>query len=188
MFTEAMGSHRLRWSAVACLAPGVLVASLALACSPSDEASPQPTPTSPTLPTPPDPTVYVRVQLSGRVLNQNGAPVSGALVEVDYASAGGGFSNPPSHCPGFGFCWLVTRQSGSVFSRVRTTTIMDGTHMRRGPTSCGGGYTWSPFMMAMKSTFSGCRPAPRLRSRTFGSVPRAAAPPLAPRPSSRSIQ
>jgi len=48
--------------------------------------------------------------MSGRVLDQNGAPVSGALVEVDYMSAGG-VSNPPSHCPAqlSGFCWLATR-------------------------------------------------------------------------------
>jgi len=45
--------------------------------------------------------------MSGRVLDQNGTPVSGALVEVDYTPAGGP-SNPPSHCPGFDFCWLVT--------------------------------------------------------------------------------
>jgi hypothetical protein len=48
--------------------------------------------------------------MSGRVLNQNGAPVAGALVEVDYAPAGG-VSNPPSHCTSFGFCWLATRTS-----------------------------------------------------------------------------
>jgi hypothetical protein len=47
--------------------------------------------------------------MSGRVLDQNGAPLSGALVEVDYSSAGG-VSNPPSHCPlPADFCWLATR-------------------------------------------------------------------------------
>jgi hypothetical protein len=47
--------------------------------------------------------------MSGRVLDQNGAPVAGALVEVDYASAGG-VSNPPSNCPiSPSFCWLATR-------------------------------------------------------------------------------
>lgn len=92
-----------------CRAACVLLALLASACSSSDEASPRPTPTSPTLPTPPiPPTSSGRLQLSGRVLDQNGTPVSGALVEVDYP-AGGASSNPPSHCPGFGFCWLVTR-------------------------------------------------------------------------------
>jgi hypothetical protein len=92
-----------------CRAACVLLVLLASACSPSDEASPRPTLTSPTLPTPPMPPVSsTRLQLSGRVLDQNGTPVSGALVEVDYP-AGGGSSNPPSQCPGFGFCWLVTR-------------------------------------------------------------------------------
>jgi hypothetical protein len=91
---------------VTCRAACVLLALLASACSSSDEASPRPTPTSPILPTPP--ANSGRLEMSGRVLDQNGIPVSGALVEVDYP-AGGASSNPPSHCPGFGFCWLVTR-------------------------------------------------------------------------------
>jgi hypothetical protein len=94
---------------VMCRAACVLLVSLATACSPSDEASPLRTATSPTLPTPPTvPANSGRLQLSGRVLNQNGAPVAGALVEVDYAPAGGA-STPPSHCPLAGFCWLATR-------------------------------------------------------------------------------
>ena len=102
-------TRRWRWIIVMCRAACVLLALLASACSSSDEASPRPTPTSPTLPTPPiPPTSSGRLQLSGRVLDQNGTPVSGALVEVDYP-AGGASSNPPSQCPGFGFCWLVTR-------------------------------------------------------------------------------
>lgn len=98
----------LRRSRAAC----ALVVLLASACSRSDEASSLPTPTSPTLPTPPISPVHgERLQLSGRVLNQNGAPMSGVLVEVDYAPAGG-VSNPPSHCPLAAFCWLVTRTNG----------------------------------------------------------------------------
>ena len=85
----------------------VLLASLALACSPSDQASP--VPTSPTMSAPPiQPASSARLQLSGRVLDQNGAPMSGVLVEVDYRPAGGA-SNPPSHCPFADFCWFVTR-------------------------------------------------------------------------------
>jgi hypothetical protein len=89
-----------------CQAACVLLASLPSACSSSDEASPGPTPTSPTLPTPPPP--GVRLQMSGRVVDHNGAPVSGASVAVEYP-LGGGFSNPPSHCTTFNFCWLVTK-------------------------------------------------------------------------------
>jgi hypothetical protein len=81
-----------------------------LACSPSDEATPLASPTSPTLSTP-LPSVGVRVQLSGRVLDQNGTPVSGALVEVDYSPAGA-VSTPPSQCPFADFCWLATRTNG----------------------------------------------------------------------------
>lgn len=45
--------------------------------------------------------------MSGRVLDQDGAPVSGALVEIDYSSAGVA-SNPPSNCPSQGqFCWIA---------------------------------------------------------------------------------
>jgi len=49
--------------------------------------------------------------MSGRVLDENGAPVAGTTVAVDYM-AGAGTSNPPSHCPTFQpgpFCWLATR-------------------------------------------------------------------------------
>ena len=79
---------RSRWIIVMCRAACFLLASLALACSRSDEASPLPTPTSPTLPTPPTPSAYSgRLQVSGRVLDQNGTPVPGALVVVIYSSA-----------------------------------------------------------------------------------------------------
>jgi len=101
------GTRRSRWIIVMCRAACVLLASLASACSPSDEASLPPTPTSPTLPTPP--VNSGRLQMSGRGLAQNGTPVPGALVEVDYQSAGG-VSSPPSVCPGVAqFCWLATR-------------------------------------------------------------------------------
>jgi hypothetical protein len=49
--------------------------------------------------------------MSGRVLDENGAPVAGATVEVDYL-AGAGTSIPPSHCPSSmpgALCWLATR-------------------------------------------------------------------------------
>lgn len=91
----------------------VLLALLLSGCSPSDNGTPRPTPTSPTvpaLPTPPTPPAGSgRLQMSGRVLDQNGAPVPGAFVEVDYSSAGG-VSSPPSNCPiNAQFCWLLTR-------------------------------------------------------------------------------
>jgi hypothetical protein len=104
------GTRKARWIIVMCRAACVLLASLPSACSPSDDASPRPTPTSPTLPTPPTPPANSgRLQMSGRVLDQNGTPLPGALVEVDYSSAGG-VSSPPSHCPVIAqFCWLATR-------------------------------------------------------------------------------
>ena len=104
------GTRRSRWILVMCRAACVLLASLPSACSPSDEASQRLTPTSPTLPNQPTPpAVSTRLQMSGRVLDQNGTPVPGALVAVDYAPAGGA-SSPPSHCvPIAQFCWLATR-------------------------------------------------------------------------------
>ena len=88
----------------------VLLALLASACSGSDEAAVRPTPTSPTAPAPsPPPVSGVRLQMSGRVLDQNGTPVPGASVAVDYPAAGG-VSNPPSHCPlSPEYCWLATK-------------------------------------------------------------------------------
>ena len=103
------GTRGLRWIIGMCRVACILLASLASACSPSDESSSQPNPTSPTLPTPPAPPASSgRLQMSGRVLDQNGTPLPGVLVEVDYAPAGG-VSNPPSHCPLASFCWLATR-------------------------------------------------------------------------------
>jgi hypothetical protein len=102
------GIRRPRWIILVRRAACVGLASLASACSPSAERSPGPTPTSPTLPTPTPPASSARLEMSGRALDQNGTPVPGALVEVDYSPAGGA-SNPPSHCTSFGFCWLATR-------------------------------------------------------------------------------
>ena len=119
------GTRRSRWIIVMCRAACILLASLASACSPSDEASPRPIPTSPTLPTPPTPPASSgRLQMSGRVLDQNGTPVPGALVEVDYAPAGG-VSNPPSHCPVVRLLLACdeNERSGRVFSRVRRTNL-----------------------------------------------------------------
>jgi len=106
-------TRRSRWILVMCRAACVLLASLLSACSPSDKASPRPTPTSPTVPAVPNPpsppASSARLQMSGRVLDSNGTPVPGALVEVDYSSAGGA-SSPPSYCPAIAqFCWLATR-------------------------------------------------------------------------------
>jgi hypothetical protein len=140
------GTRRSRWLIVMCRAACVLLASLTFACSASDERALPPTPTSPTLPVPPTPPASgMRLQLSGRVLDQDGAPVSGALVEVDYP-AGGGASNPPSHCPGFGFCWLVTRtDSFGVYSvEFETRPWPPGRICGAAPeSSCGSGFVYS---------------------------------------------
>ncbi len=102
---------------VAGWALGVLLAVLAPACSTSDDVSPAPLPTSPTptAPAPPTPTPLApgdRIQMSGRVLDENGSPIAGAIVEVEYSNGGGvsdPFSTPPSHCLFAEFCWLATR-------------------------------------------------------------------------------
>lgn len=82
--------------------------------------------------------------MSGRVLDPNGTPVAGALVEVDYP-AGGGPSNPPSHCPGFGFCWFVTRTDnlGAYSVEFETRTWPPGRICGATPSSCGSGFVYS---------------------------------------------
>lgn len=101
---------RSRWIMVMRRAGCVLVAPLLSACSPSDEASPRPIPTSPTVPTQPGPpAAHGRYQMSGRVLDENGTPVPGVTIAVDYPSSGGA-STPRSHCPiSPRFCWLNTK-------------------------------------------------------------------------------
>lgn len=88
---------------------GVLYVSLAWACDSAPPPTfPSPPPPSPSSPTPPPPGTFARYHLSGRVTDQAGSPISGALVEVDYGK-GGGESSPPSHCSSFAsFCWLMT--------------------------------------------------------------------------------
>jgi hypothetical protein len=131
----------------------LLVTTLATAScgrAPSAPSPPKPpdtasdiNPGSPTLPTPP--VNNVRLQLSGRVLDPTGTPVPGAGVEVDYPS-GGATSSPPSHCPGFQFCWLVTRTNdrGEYAVEFEPGTwpagrICDGSQR----TGCGLGYVYA---------------------------------------------
>jgi hypothetical protein len=102
------GIRRSGW--IICRAACVLFASLLSACA--DDGGLRPVPASPTAPTSPSqptpPASSGRLQMSGRVLDHNGTPRPGAVLAVEYASAGGA-SNPPSQCPGFGSCWLSTR-------------------------------------------------------------------------------
>jgi hypothetical protein len=97
------GKRRSRWVIVTCRAACVLLASLVSACSSSEEASPQPTLSSPTQPTPP--AYGERLQLSGRVLDQNGTPVPGVLVTANY---GGNSPSSPCHVADQP-CWLARR-------------------------------------------------------------------------------
>lgn len=142
------GTRGLRWIIGMCRVACILLASLASACSPSDEASSGRSPTSPTQPAPPapptPPSSSGRLQMSGRVLDPNGTPVAGALVEVDYP-AGGGPSNPPSHCPGFGFCWFVTRTDnlGAYSVEFETRTWPPGRICGAAGSSCGSGFVYS---------------------------------------------
>jgi hypothetical protein len=85
-----------------------VVLAAAWACSAPVPTNPSPTPT----PTPtPTPVPQTRLQMSGRVFDDNGAVVPDALVAVDYLSTTRA-STPPSSCPSGGplpFCWLATR-------------------------------------------------------------------------------
>jgi carboxypeptidase family protein len=63
----------------------VLLTSLAAGCS--SPGGPSPVPTSVSNPSP-SPVPPAPLQMSGRVLDENGAPLPGAVVEVDYASGG----------------------------------------------------------------------------------------------------
>ena len=129
-------TRRSRWIAAMYRGVCILLAALASACSPSGEATPALPPTQPSAPV-----NAGRLQMSGRVLDPNGPPVAGALVEVDYP-AGGGPSNPPSLCPGFGFCWLATRTDnlGAYSVEFETRTWPPGRICGAAPSSCGSGH------------------------------------------------
>ena len=164
-----------------CRVACILLASLASACSPSDEASPGPIPTSPTLPTPPTPPASSgRLQMSGRVLDQNGTPLPGVARRGRLRARRR--SQQSAVSLSFGELLLACDKNerlGRVFSRVRRTNLA-GTWMAH--------VNWvssTLFTTATKSTSSGCRLAPLRRFGTCGSVPRAAFL-LASRSSSRS--
>jgi len=87
-----------------CIAMSVAVTA---ACG-STPTSPAPTPAPTPAPSPaPAPTI-TRYHVTGRVTQENGSPLSGAGVEVDYREGGGGFSDPPARCHSLG-CWLFAR-------------------------------------------------------------------------------
>lgn len=66
--------------------------------SPTDSSPPQPSPT--------------RYHVSGRVTDEAGLPIAGALVEVDHGKVAA--SSTTSQCPGFAaFCWVATRTNGN---------------------------------------------------------------------------
>jgi hypothetical protein len=162
---------------VICRAACILLASLLSACSSSDARSPRPTPTSPTAPTLPDPPIPPassgRLQMSGRVLDQNGTPVPGALVEVDYSPAGG-VSNPPSFCPSSDFCWLATRSNDRGEYSVEFDP-QSGWRGRLGAVNWGLGFVYSfreGYEVDVQWVPTGSTPAVRdMRLRTTRAIP-----------------
>lgn len=94
----------------------VLVLSLAWACDSAPPTTPSVTPSVTPGPSSPGPTPpsFTRYQLSGRVTDEVGSAIAGAIVEVDYNRGGGSSSSPPSLCPAFAaLCWLATQTNGS---------------------------------------------------------------------------
>ena len=174
------GTRRLRWIIVMCRVACILLASLASACSPSDEASPQPNPTSPTLPTPPAPPASSgRLQMSGRVLDQNGTPLPGASSRST--------TRPPEESAIRRLTVLWRASAGLRQERTTWASIQSSSTHEPGR-NVDGHVNWvssTLFTTASKSTSSGCRMAPLRRFGTCGSVPRAAFL-LASRSSSRS--
>jgi hypothetical protein len=93
----------------ACLMRITVFLALTAGCG-STPTSPAPTPVPSPTPSPspaPAPTI-ARYHVTGRVTQENGSPLSGAGVEVQYREGGGGFSDPPAHCHSLG-CWLLAR-------------------------------------------------------------------------------
>ena len=174
------GTRRSRWIIVMCRAACILLASLASACSPSDEASPRPNPTSPTLPTPPTPPASSgRLQMSGRVLDQNGTPLPGASSRST--------TRPPEESAIRRLTVLWRASAGLRQERTTWASIQSSSTHEPGR-NVDGHVNWvssTLFTRASKSTSSGCRMAPLPRFGTCGSVPRAAFL-LASRSSSRS--
>ena len=72
--------------------------------SPATTPAPTPAPTPSPAPAP----TIARYHVTGRVTQENGSPLSGAGVEVDYREGGGGFSDPLARCHSLG-CWLLAR-------------------------------------------------------------------------------
>jgi hypothetical protein len=138
------GTRRSRWILVMCRAACVLLASLAAftsGCSLSDKASPLPIPTSPTAPAPTVPTPPTapaepgRLQLSGRVLRQDGTPIPNARLVVEYRSVGA-IPSPPTTC--------IAHPAFREFCHLSTTTNVRGEYsVEINPSPWPGyGYGW----------------------------------------------
>lgn len=115
---------RSSWGSVAVAALAVLAMSLTWACDsqppmsptplpggPGSVAGPSPAP-SPTDSSPPQPSP-TRYHVSGRVTDEAGSPIAGALVAVNHGRVQG--STTTSTCPDFvqNWCWLSTRTNAS---------------------------------------------------------------------------
>lgn len=112
----------------------ITFAALMAACqSPSAPVAPQigpdalPAPAPPSSPPLPSSPMSARFRVSGVVTDENGSPLAGKTVEVDYAPASPVFSIPPSFCP-FAFgCWFVTKTDAAgrydvVYDATRTSS------------------------------------------------------------------
>ena len=140
------GTRRWRWIIVMCRAACVLLASLASACSPSDEASPRPTPTSPTTANSANPAGQQRAP-------PDVGPRAGSERHSRSRSARRGRlpsrgSIQQSAVPLSGVRFLLAcdenGQSGRVFRRVRSTTWPPGRICGAAPaSSCGLGFVYS---------------------------------------------
>lgn len=120
-----MKQHTTRswWRRGAVPALAIMAISLMSACDSQPPMSPSPPPGGPgsvagpsPAPSPTDssspPPSSTRYHLSGRVTDEAGSPIAGAVVEVDHGKATA--SSTTSHCPSFGaFCWLSTRTNAS---------------------------------------------------------------------------
>jgi hypothetical protein len=80
--------------------------------------------------------------MSGRVLDENGVPQVGVIVEVDYSTTSGA-SIPPSRCPITPqFCWLATRTNDEGRYEVEFEPSTWPTRELRAPGSLGYVYSF----------------------------------------------
>jgi hypothetical protein len=107
--------------------------------TPAVTPTPTPTPTPKPSPSPSPLPVATRYVVTGVVTDEDGTPVAGRFVEIDYYRGNGTFSSEVAHCPDRPeWCWLMTHTN----ERGEYTVELDAAQSPQRPGTIGFVYSF----------------------------------------------